>query len=74
VTVLSLNAWQDAVRLDQLPKDAAINSFASTIWKSDSERWSPTDASIMAASLVGHLPSHGASPVGSVSIRTTTAN
>jgi hypothetical protein len=53
-----IDAWQEAARLDQLPKDAAINSLASTIWKSDSERWSPTDASITAASLIEHLPYH----------------
>jgi hypothetical protein len=49
---------QEAVRLVQLPKDAAINSLALTIRKSASERWSPTDASITAASLIEHLPYH----------------
>lgn len=63
-----IDAWQEAARLDRLPKDAAINSFASTIWKSDSERWSPTDASILAASLIQCLPSHDASHISSISI------
>jgi hypothetical protein len=63
-----IDAWQEAARLDQLPKDAAINSFASTIWKSDSERWSPTDASIIATSLIECLPSHHASHISSISI------
>src|SRR5665811_1932563 len=63
-----IDAWQEAARLDQLPKDAAINSFASTIWKSDSERWSPTDASILAASLIQCLPSHHGSHISSIPI------
>ena len=62
------DAWQEAARLDQLPKKAAINSFASTIWKTNSERWSPSDASIVAAGLVELLPSHHASPGSSISI------
>jgi hypothetical protein len=53
-----LDAWQEAARLAQLPKDHAVNSLASTIWKSDSERWSPSEASIAAARLVELLPSH----------------
>lgn len=55
-----LDAWQEAARLAQLPKDHAVNSLASTIWKSDSERWSPSEASIAAARLVELLPSHNA--------------
>jgi hypothetical protein len=67
-----IDGWEEAARLDQLPKGAAINSFASTIWKSDSERWSPTDASIIAARLIEHLPSHqAASPVSSIPIEST---
>jgi hypothetical protein len=56
-----VDAWQEAARLNQLPKGAAINSLASTIWKTNSERWSPSDAGIVAAGLVELLPSHHAS-------------
>ena len=65
LTVLSLLARQDfdprqeAARLAQLSKEQAINSLASKIWKSDSERWSPSEASILAMRLIKHLPSHG---------------
>jgi hypothetical protein len=52
-----IDAWQEADRLAQLPKDHAVNSLASTIWKSDSERWSPSEASIVAARLIELLPS-----------------
>jgi hypothetical protein len=55
-----IDAWQEATRLNQLPKESAINSLASTIWKTNSERWSPVDASIVAARLVELLPSHHA--------------
>ena len=72
LTVLSLLARQDfdprqeAARLAQLSKEQAINSLASKIWKSDSERWTPSAASILAARLIELLPSqhsHSSSPV-----------
>jgi hypothetical protein len=53
-----IDAWQEAARLAQLPKDHAVNSLASTIWKSDSKRWSPSAASIAAVRLIELLPSH----------------
>jgi hypothetical protein len=64
LSVLSLLArqdvdpWQEAARLTQLPKAQAINSLAAKIWKSNSERWSPSEASILAARLIELLPSH----------------
>ncbi len=63
-----VDAWQEAARLNQLPKGAAINSLASTIWKTNSERWSPSDASIVAAGLVELLPSHHGSRGSSIPI------
>lgn len=53
-----IDAWQEAARLAQLPKNHAVNSLASTIWKSNSERWSASEASIVAARLIELLPSH----------------
>ena len=61
-----IDPWQEAARLAQLPKDHAVNSLASTIWKSDSARWSPSAASITAAQLIELLPSHGGAPQRSV--------
>ena len=63
-----IDAWQEAARLNQLPKDAAVHSFALTIRKTNSERWSPSDARIVAANLVELLPSHKTSRGGSISI------
>ena len=57
-----VDPWQEADRLAQLSRDQAINSLASKIWKSNSERWSPSEASILAARLVELLPSHNGSP------------
>ena len=54
-----VDPWQEAARLAQLSRDQAVNSFASRIWKSNSERWSASEASILAASLIELLPSHG---------------
>lgn len=56
-----VDAWQEAARLAQLPKDHAVNSLASTIWKSDSERWSPSEASLVATRLIELLSSHSES-------------
>ena len=47
-----VDPWQEAARLAQLPKDQAISSLASTIWKAISERGSPSDASGLAARLI----------------------
>jgi hypothetical protein len=64
LTVLSvlarqeLDPWQEAARLTQLSREQAINSLASKIWKSNSERWSPSEASILAVRLIELLPSH----------------
>jgi hypothetical protein len=64
-SVLSLLArqdvdpWQEAARLAQLSKAQAINSLAATIWKSNSDRWSPSEASVIAVGLIDLLPSHG---------------
>ncbi len=63
-----IDPWQEAARLAQLPRDHAVNSLASTIWKSDSERWSPSEASITAVRLIELLPAHGGSPERSVPV------
>jgi hypothetical protein len=65
LSVLSLLArqdidpWQEAARLTQLPKAQAMNSLATKIWKSNSDQWSPSEASIVAVRLIDLLPSHG---------------
>src|SRR5436305_771368 len=53
-----VDPWQEAARLTQLPKEEAINSLASKIWKSNSGRWPPSGASILAVRLIELLPSH----------------
>ena len=53
-----VDPWQEAARLAALSPEQAINSLASKIWKSNSERWSPSEASILALRLIELLPSH----------------
>jgi hypothetical protein len=53
-----VDPWQEAARLTQLSREQAINSLASKIWKSNSERWSPSEASLQAVRLIELLPSH----------------
>jgi hypothetical protein len=65
LSVLSLLArqdvdpWQEAARLARLSKAQAINSLAATIWNSNSEQWSPSEANMLAVRLIDLLPSHG---------------
>jgi hypothetical protein len=54
-----VDPWQEAARLAELSRDEAINSLASKIWKSNSERWSPSEACVLAVRLIELLPSHG---------------
>jgi len=63
-----IDGWQEAARLAELPKDHAVNSLASTIWKSDAERWSPSGASVAATRLIELLPSHNGHRDSSTSI------
>jgi hypothetical protein len=53
-----VDPWQEAARLAQLSRDQAVSSLASNIWKSNSERWSQSEASIVAVRLIEFLPSH----------------
>lgn len=52
-----MDPWQEAARLSQLSKEEATNSLASTIWKTDSNRWSPSEAILLAGQLIELLPS-----------------
>lgn len=51
-----LDPWQEATRLAELPRDEATNSLAATLWKTNSELISPTQANILASHLVQLLP------------------
>jgi hypothetical protein len=53
-----LDPWQEAARLAEQSKEQAINSFAARIWQSNSERWSPSEASLLAIRLIALLPPH----------------
>jgi hypothetical protein len=58
-----VDPWQEADRLAHLSKEHAINSLASRIWKSNGERWSPSEASILVLRLTELLPSYrGSNP------------
>jgi hypothetical protein len=54
-----VDPWQEAARLAQLSRDQAVSSLASRIRNSNSERWSASEASILAARLIELLPSRG---------------
>jgi hypothetical protein len=64
-----LDAWQEAARLDQLPRDSAVAAFASMIRQANGPRWSHSEASTVAAGLVRLLPSHDASLDGLLALK-----
>ena len=49
-----VDPWQEAARLTRLSREQAINSLASRIWKSDSERWANVLAGRWDAICVNH--------------------
>lgn len=51
-----LDPWQEATRLSELPREEAANSLAATLWKTNSQLISPTQADILASHLVELLP------------------
>jgi hypothetical protein len=53
-----VDPWEEAARLATLPRDQATSSLASKISKSNGERWSPSEAGILAVRLIELLPSH----------------
>src|SRR4051794_26091019 len=61
----NVDPWQEAARLAQLPRDQAIDSLPWQIRTSKSQRWLPSEASILAARLIELLPSSNPSiPAG----------
>jgi hypothetical protein len=61
LTRLGADPWQEAARLDQLPKELAAQSLASMIGDLPTGRWAPSDSGPIAARLIELLPSQNAS-------------
>jgi hypothetical protein len=57
LTRLDLDPWQEAARLSELPRAEAINSFAATIWRSQSRFVTADAANNLASGLIDLLPS-----------------
>jgi hypothetical protein len=58
---LDVDPWQEAARLDQLPKELAAESLAEMIGDLPGGQWGPPDSRLIAARLVQLLPSRDAS-------------
>lgn len=52
----SVDPWQLAARLTQMPKDQAVEMLTSIVQASDHKRWSPLEANEVAVRLIGLLP------------------
>jgi hypothetical protein len=63
LTRLGFNAWEEAARLSDLPKDAAARDLATTIGRLPEGDWKASDAGAIAARLVGSLPARSAPAV-----------
>lgn len=62
---LGVDPWQEAARLSDLPRDAAVRAFAVTIAKLPEGDWKASDAEAIAARLVNWLPGRSAPPIPS---------
>jgi hypothetical protein len=56
---LGMDPWQEAARLAQMPRTAAVEGLARIIAAMPSGLWSLPDATAIAARLVALLPSRG---------------
>ncbi|WIM11799.1 hypothetical protein [Enhydrobacter sp.] len=63
LTRLGFDPWQEAARLADLPRNAAIRSFAGTIAGLPEGNWTASDATAIAARLVAWLPAGSVPPI-----------
>ena len=69
LTRQDIDPWQLAAQLTRLPKAQAVKSLASIVEKSDSRRWSRSEANEVAARLVEFLPSKNNSELARFSMK-----
>jgi hypothetical protein len=60
---LGVDPWQEAARLADLPREAAVRAFALTIAKLPEGDWKASDSEAIATRLVNWLPGRSATPV-----------
>lgn len=63
LTRLGFDPWQEAARLADMPRNAAIQSFAVTIAGLPRGDWTASDTTAIAARLVTWLPAGSVPPV-----------
>jgi hypothetical protein len=63
LTRLGLDPWQEAARLADMPRPAAIRSFAITIADLPPGDWTASDTTTIAARSVAWLPAGSISPI-----------
>ena len=63
LTRLGFDPWQEAARLADMPRNAAIQSFAATIAGLPRGDWTASDTTAIAARLVAWLPAGSVPPV-----------
>jgi len=63
LTRLSLDPWEEAAELSELPQDSAAQRLASLIARLPGGRWALADSGAIAQRLVGLLPSPGGSKI-----------
>jgi len=63
LTRLGVDPWQEAARLSDLPREAAVQAFAATIAKLPEGDWRASEAQTIAARLLTWLPGQSAAAI-----------
>ena len=63
LTRLGLDPWLEAARLAEMPRSAAIQSFAATVARLPCGNWTASDTAAIAARLVAWLPVGSIPPI-----------
>jgi hypothetical protein len=74
LTRLGIDPWQEAARLADLSKEAALRTFAATIAKLPEGDWKAADSEAIAARLLSWLPGKSTKAVPAVAVKRSLAD
>jgi hypothetical protein len=74
LTRLDIDPWQEAARLADLSKEAALRTFTATIAKLPEGDWKASDAEAIAQRLLNWLPGKSTKAVPSVAVKRSVAD
>ena len=74
LTRLGIDPWQEAARLADLSKDAALRTFSATIAKLPEGDWKAADSEAIAQRLLNWLPGKSTKAVPAVAVKRSLAD